>query len=43
MSEYGIKESALDTLIREAYAILGLQSFFTVEKMNAARGPYAKE
>lgn len=30
MSEYGIKESALDTLIREAYAILGLQSFFTV-------------
>ncbi len=30
MEEYGIKESALDTLIREAYAILGLQSFFTV-------------
>ena len=30
MDEYGIKESALDTLIREAYAILGLQSFFTV-------------
>jgi hypothetical protein len=30
MSEYGIKESALDTLIREAYTILGLQSFFTV-------------
>ncbi len=30
MAEYGIKESALDTLIREAYAILGLQSFFTV-------------
>jgi GTP-binding protein YchF len=30
MGEYGIKESALDTLIREAYAILGLQSFFTV-------------
>ncbi|MGA7161657.1 MAG: redox-regulated ATPase YchF [Bacteroidota bacterium] len=30
MNEYGIKESALDTLIREAYAILGLQSFFTV-------------
>ncbi len=30
MSEYGIRESALDTLIREAYAILGLQSFFTV-------------
>jgi len=30
MSEYGIKESALNTLIREAYAILGLQSFFTV-------------
>ena len=30
MGEYGIRESALDTLIREAYAILGLQSFFTV-------------
>ncbi len=30
MDEYGIKESALNTLIREAYAILGLQSFFTV-------------
>jgi ribosome-binding ATPase len=30
MSEYGIKESALNTLIREAYALLGLQSFFTV-------------
>jgi ribosome-binding ATPase len=30
MNEYGIKESALSTLIREAYALLGLQSFFTV-------------
>jgi len=30
MDEYGIKESALDTLIREAYALLGLRSFFTV-------------
>jgi GTP-binding protein YchF len=30
MQEYGIKESALDTLIREAYTLLGLQSFFTV-------------
>jgi len=30
MDEYGIKESALDTLIREAYSLLGLQSFFTV-------------
>ncbi len=30
MQEYGIKESALNTLIREAYALLGLQSFFTV-------------
>ena len=30
MGEYGIKESALDTLIREAYDILGLHSFFTV-------------
>ncbi len=30
MEEYGIKQSALDTLIREAYALLGLQSFFTV-------------
>jgi len=30
MAEYGIAESALDTLIREAYALLGLQSFLTV-------------
>jgi GTP-binding protein YchF len=30
MSEYGIKESALDTIIRDAYDLLGLQSFFTV-------------
>jgi hypothetical protein len=30
MAEYGIKESALDTLIREAYLLLGLLSFFTV-------------
>ena len=30
MNEYGIKESALATLIREAYALLGLRSFFTV-------------
>jgi ribosome-binding ATPase len=30
MEEYGIKESALDTLIREAYALLGLHSFFTI-------------
>ncbi len=30
MDEYGIKESALDALIREAYALLGLQSFLTV-------------
>ena len=30
MAEYGIKESALDTLIRESYALLGLQSFLTV-------------
>jgi ribosome-binding ATPase len=30
MDEYGIRESALDTLIREAYALLGLQSFLTV-------------
>lgn len=30
MEEYGIKESALDSLIREAYNLLGLQSFFTV-------------
>ena len=30
MEEYGIKESALNALIREAYALLGLQSFFTV-------------
>src|SRR5436190_462341 len=30
MEEDGIRESALDTLIREAYALLGLQSFLTV-------------
>lgn len=30
MDEYGIRESSLDTLIREAYALLGLQSFLTV-------------
>jgi hypothetical protein len=30
MKEYGIKESALDTLIRSSYDLLGLQSFFTV-------------
>ncbi|MGA7720037.1 MAG: redox-regulated ATPase YchF [Ignavibacteriaceae bacterium] len=30
MEEYGIKESALDSIIREAYNLLGLQSFFTV-------------
>ncbi len=30
MEEFGIKESALTALIREAYALLGLQSFFTV-------------
>jgi ribosome-binding ATPase len=30
MEEYGIRESALGTLIRESYALLGLQSFFTV-------------
>ncbi len=30
MAEYGIKESALSTLIRGSYALLGLHSFFTV-------------
>lgn len=30
MEEYGIKESALARLIRSAYSLLGLQSFFTV-------------
>ena len=30
MAEYGIKQSALDSLIREAYDLLGLQYFFTV-------------
>jgi ribosome-binding ATPase YchF (GTP1/OBG family) len=30
MAEYGINESALSTLIREAYALLGLQSFLTI-------------
>ena len=30
MEEYGIKESALNNLIRESYDLLGLQSFFTV-------------
>jgi GTP-binding protein YchF len=30
MDEYGINESALKTLLRESYALLGLRSFFTV-------------
>jgi GTP-binding protein YchF len=30
MSDYGIKESALDKILRTSYQILGLQSFFTV-------------
>lgn len=30
MEEYGIRESALDALIRESYALLGVHSFFTV-------------
>lgn len=30
LDEYGIEEPALDTLIREAYSLLGLQSFLTV-------------
>ena len=30
MSEFGIKESALNKIIRESYSLLGLQSFFTV-------------
>lgn len=30
MKEYGIKESALNSIIREAYDLLGLHSFFTV-------------
>lgn len=30
MNDYGITESALDKLIREAYDLLGLHSFFTV-------------
>ena len=30
MKEYGIEESALESIIREAYNLLGLQSFFTV-------------
>jgi ribosome-binding ATPase YchF (GTP1/OBG family) len=30
MQEYGIKNSALDTIIKEAYSLLGLQSFLTI-------------
>jgi ribosome-binding ATPase len=30
MQEYGVKSSALDTIIREAYSLLGLQSFLTI-------------
>jgi GTP-binding protein YchF len=29
MAEYGVKESALNSIIREAYDLLGVQSFFT--------------
>lgn len=32
MSDYGIKESALEKILRTSYEILGLQSFFTVGK-----------
>lgn len=30
MKEYGIKESALNKIIKESYDLLGLQSFFTI-------------
>jgi ribosome-binding ATPase YchF (GTP1/OBG family) len=30
MKEYNIKESALESIIRESYELLGLHSFFTV-------------
>src|SRR3970282_911180 len=30
MNEYGINESALESIIRNSYDLLGLQSFFTV-------------
>ncbi len=30
MKEFGIKESALNSIIKEAYSLLGLESFFTV-------------
>ena len=32
MKEYGITESALSSIIRESYDLLGLQSFFTVSE-----------
>ena len=38
LSSYGLKESGLTRLIRTSYALLGLISFFTVEKTNAAPG-----
>jgi GTP-binding protein YchF len=30
MEEYGVKSSALDNIIREAYSLLGVQSFLTI-------------
>ncbi len=48
MQEYGIAESALDRIIRDAYALLGLQSFFTAGEdetraWTIARGMNAQE
>ena len=43
MSEYGIKESALNSIIREAYDLLGLQSFFTCGEQECRAWTIKKE
>jgi len=43
MNEYGIKESALNSIIREAYDLLGLQSFFTCGEQECRAWTIKKE
>jgi len=43
MREYGIKESALNSIIREAYDLLGLQSFFTCGEQECRAWTVKKE
>ena len=43
MNEYGINESALNSIIREAYDLLGLQSFFTCGEQECRAWTIKKE